>query len=638
MIAGLLGLLGVLLIGFDVRWIAGEAGVSVLAGRWFGLEWARLDAATAQIWAERMTPPHWGGVLQGLIGIALGVGLGGALLRRLQPEHRIGFGTRVALGLAGLLAVSPWTLAFVVTRSASSADAYLDLGDLARAMGLGFLALGWLSWRKPSAVRQAGVLKASTPWLAVLVSMLLPWLVSATFLSGEPLTNDGVSYRFQAQVFAGGEVVREVAPFEDSFLARQVLPGPRAASKYPPGHALLLTPGTWVGWPRLMPFLLLGLSTALVFALARRLGARDPVLAAWVFSLSPMVVGVESLWLSHGTSLPMGLVFVWAWLCACDQAEVKRGIGWALVAGLAIGLAFAARPITALALAVPTALVTLRHTRVPFVAAAFVGFAPVGLAFLWINQLTTGSPWKTAYGLYADLVSANDRYGWVNLPTAGSYTAYNLARLSAWLVGVGASGWWLILGWRAGRPARYAAWIPATLVSFVAFYALHRFQGIPWVGPLYFVEAVPLLALLVAAGLAHVEAHLRIPRAVTLGALLLSSAVLLGPHLVVARAQQAERLAPYQLAEAEMLANARPLVVFVPHTNGEWQKLYPLPAPAWQRLDANENATNARLVPEHWPVFARDLGDAANQVLIQALGQPEARYFNPAAHTLQTTR
>jgi 4-amino-4-deoxy-L-arabinose transferase-like glycosyltransferase len=633
-VAGLLGLLGVLLIGFDMRWIAGDAGVPVLAGRWFGFEWARLDAAAAQVWAERMTPPHWGGVLQGLIGVALGVGLGGALLRRLQPERALGSGTRLALGLAGLMAVSPWTLAFVVTRSANSADAYLDLGDLARALGLGLLALGALGWRKSSSARAEAPSATSLPWLAVLVSMALPWFVSATFLGGEPLTNDGVSYRFQAQVFADGDVVREVAPHQDAFLARQVLPGPRAASKYPPGHAWVLTPGTWVGWPRLMPFLLLGLSTALVFALARRLGARDPTLAAWVFGLSPMVVGVESLWLSHGTSLPMGLVFAWAWLCACDRG--RRAFAWALLAGLAIGLTFAARPITALALAVPTALVTLRHTSAKLIVAAFVGFLPVGLAFLWINQVTTGSPWKTAYGLYADLVSANDRYGFVNLSTAGPYTAYNLARLSAWLVGLGAAGWWLILGWRAGRPKRLALWIPVTLASFVGFYALHRFQGIPWVGPLYFVEAVPLLAVLISGGLAHVEARLNLARSVTLGALLLSSAVLLAPHLFAARAQQAERLAPYKLAAAELQTNARPLVVFVPQTNGAWQKLYPLPAPAWRKLE--NDGTAARIAPTQWPVFARDLGDAANQVLIQALGGPEVRYFNPLARTLSSTR
>ena len=183
-VAGLLGLLGVLLIGFDMRWIAGDAGVPVLAGRWFGFEWARLDAAAAQVWAERMTPPHWGGVLQGLIGVALGVGLGGALLRRLQPERALGSWTRLALVLAGLMAVSPWTLAFVVTRSANSADAYLDLGDLARALGLGLLALGALGWRKSSSARAEAPSATSLPWLAVLVSMALPWFVSATFLGG----------------------------------------------------------------------------------------------------------------------------------------------------------------------------------------------------------------------------------------------------------------------------------------------------------------------------------------------------------------------------------------------------------------------------------------------------------------------
>jgi len=637
---GLGVLVGVALLGVDVRWVSAELGFvdpgRAFVGRWFGLEWMRLDVAAARELGARVTPP----APLGLAWMALAFGLGALVGPRAQRKlgaSPAGLGARIACGLAVLFALSPWMLAFVVERTPSSAPLYLDLGDLARAAGLGLLWVSLITgWKRGRDARSVPGTEAPEParcgsaLVAVVFAVLAPFAVSHLALDGEPLTNDGVSYAFQAEVFAQGDVARPVAPLDAFFPARQVLPGARAASKYPPGHALALAPGTLFGAPRLVPFALLGLATFLVFALARLLGARSPDLAAWTFALSPMVVGVESLWLSHGTSLPLGLVFLYAWLRACGvgverEASTRPAAAWALLAGLALALAFAARPITALALAVPVAACTARHWTPRAIGLGVLGFLPGAAAFLLINNALTGSPWQTAYGLYAELVSSNDRYGLVNLPTAFAYTAYNLARLSAWGTGFGALGLALVLGWRVARPARMAALTWAVPLSFFCFYALHRFQGIPWVGPLYLVEALPVLALLVGGALGQVSARMGVPRVLVVLALALGSLNLLAPHVLLARELQGVRHEPRALAEALADPTA---IVFVPLTDPDEHKLFPLPPP---RLTPGPNG---RLVPDHWPVLARDLGDADNALLFENLAAETAWRYDRAGGRL----
>lgn len=655
-------LVGLALLGFDARWVSGELGFTdparALVGRWFGAELFALDVEGARAAVATLTPP----APLGLAWAVLAFGLGALGLARVQaalaPERPVGAGARVLLGCASLFALSPWLFEFVVQRTASSADLYLDLGDVVRALGLGLVFASLVLPRAVQADPGERAPRRASALAAAALSVLLPLATSHAFLDGEPLTNDGVSYRFQAEVFAQGELARPTGTLGDFFPARQVLPGARATSKYPPGHALLLAPGTALGFPRLVPFLLLGLATYLVFGIARMLGARAPDLAAWVFALSPMVIGIESTWLSHGTSLPCCVLFLYAWLRACggegaaapspergaDAHDASRNghaapgasVGssaasipsaqaaafWPLLAGLAIGLAFNARPLTAVALAVPTALVTLRAWRVRNVALALLGFAPALAFFLAVNHAITGSALRTVYGLYAAEVSANDQYGFMNLATAGPYSAYNLARLSAWGVGFGMLGMPLVLAWRVARPRRFAALLWAAPLSFLLLYSLHRFQGIPWFGPLYFVEVWPLLAILVAGALAYVAARYAIPRTAVVLALAVGAANLALPHFVVARDLVQTRTAPARLAAEWSMEqqSASQLVVFVPQNTPDEVKLFPLPIPDLTHIT--------------WPVFARDLGDDANRALANALGATAALRYDRARGAL----
>ncbi|MDF1799139.1 MAG: hypothetical protein P1V81_08190 [Planctomycetota bacterium] len=678
--------LGVLLLGVDLGWSA-DGPERSFVGSLFGLQlltWAPDEArALCASFAPGVAGPSGLATALGWLHLVAAF-LAGAWflprwLQRLAGGGPGGLATRVGLGMALVLATSPWMPHFVATRTADGAEAYLDLGDLAFGLGASLLVAGLLLLRGPRPAQGAPAGgDAESPGAfppgpllvaAVALAALAPLLLSRAYLGGEPLTNDGVAYRWQAELFAEGQLARDLGPVADFFPARQLLPQRHAGgatSKYPPGHSAFLAPGTAIGAPRLLPQLLAGLSVLLVWRLGLRLTRRRDLAlaAAWAFALSPMLLGVSSLWLSHATSLPTGLVFAVAWLAAWARArgdEPGSGIPPALLAGVALSACLAARPLTAAALAAALATYTLVDlTRDPrgrlgtqlfAMAAAVLGLLPGLLAFLAVNAAITGSPWKPAYELYADLLSPNDRWGLSNLATALPFTAYNLARLAPWLLGGPLAYFVLVLGWRQLRAdpdelaserrsqpfAQHLVWgVPFALL---VLYSLHRFQGIPWFGPLYLVEALPFLAVAAGAGVLALARGLGLAassRGLLCLPLLLGSLALLHPHLERAAERSAIRRAPAVAAAAELqrLAAERPgeparLLVFVPVESPGQAKRFPLPPPSVRVAPASAN-----LRPARWPVFARDLGPR-NQALWQLFDHPRAMRWSHARQELE---
>jgi hypothetical protein len=83
--------------------------------------------------------------------------------------------------------------------------------------------------------------------------------------------HDEMSYLFQAKLFASGRWTAPPPPIPEFFEQWHLFVVPRYASKYPPGHALLMVPGIWLGLPGLMPVVIGAVAGALVFSIARRL-------------------------------------------------------------------------------------------------------------------------------------------------------------------------------------------------------------------------------------------------------------------------------------------------------------------------------------------------------------------------------
>ncbi len=619
-----LGTLGLGLAALDLR-PAGEGAALRLHWSFAGTpaRWLGEPLAPADFVARF---DRWLLLAAGLalvLGALAGVALARALAARLQARAAIG--TCVAGAAAVVLALDPWVARFVATREGFSAPRYLDAGDLLRGLGLGACALALvllLASRRgaaPAFTPPRERTRAGLVWLAALAAFALPSLVLPLPADAPPLTNDEQAYLVQAGLFARGELVHEAGSLAEFFPAPQTqIDAGRIFSKYPPGHSLVLAPGVLVGWPLLLPRLLAACSVWLVWLLARRFGLSRPTLAAWLFALSPAFLGVEALALSHGTSLPLTLLGVVCALGALDACAARRAraLGLAALAGAALSLAFAARPVTALAVALPLVVLLVRERprgSWAIVAGALLAALPAALFFLHVDRVLTGDALQTAYGRFNK--AENSIWGAVDGPTALSIAAFNLGRLSVWVHGIAPGLFLCVAGWSFGPRAPRRWLLLALPLALFALYALHPFQGIPWCGPVYLVEALPALVLLGTAGLEVVERAAGARAAHALVALMLAgSAWLLVQHATLAREELALRDAPARAARAAGITRG---IVFVRLDDPRARRLFPLAPPR----------------PGAELVFARELG-ARDAGLLRAFPALPAWSFDPATGAL----
>ncbi|MEO0651640.1 MAG: phospholipid carrier-dependent glycosyltransferase, partial [Planctomycetota bacterium] len=586
-------------------------------GLGFGPHW-RVEQGDLNAWLDGLAWLRGGWFV---LALAAGPVLARALALRLELGRA---GARVlGLGLVLTLAlVDPVGLtAFVAERGFAGAPHYLEVEDLAGGLGLAAIALGLLAFTgagRPSTDDPGGARNAWSLLLACAVAGLVPTVFAASMQPAgwgstprsaepwQPLTNDGRAYALQAELFASGRLAIDAGDQAEAFNARQVLrSGTRFASKYPPGHSLLLTPGAWIaqhsdlarqaGGARLLPALLQAVMPLLVFGLARRLGARRPLLAAWLFALSPTPLVLGALWLSHGTSLPFATLAMLGALAALDADAVgrrRRALLWAAATGAALSVCALARPGTGVAVALPLLLLLAGRPRgvLRLGPAAAVAALPAVLCFAWINLRTTGDALEPAYVRYASEVSPDDGWGLANLATAPTSLFLNGARLGTWLHGFGLSAAlaWIGLAVWGGRRRGLLCGVPLALA---AFYALLTFHGVPWAGPLYWVEGFPLLVVLSSEGLHVLGARVgrRVPR-------VLLGAAVVGAALLIARR---EPLAGQELALRD--AHRAAAASYRSRTGYDGELLIEVPLVAGLEVKRRFLAPPAELGTDAWP-------------------------------------
>lgn len=216
--------------------------------------------------------------------------------------------------------------------------------------------------------------------------------------------HDEMSYLFQAKLFASGRWTAPPPPIPEFFEQWHLFVVPRYASKYPPGHALLMVPGVWLGLPGLMPVVIGALAGTLVFSIARRLV--NGLVAFWTWLLwitVPMVLWLMGSYFSQSTST---LVWMLGWYALLrwrdDGARSERWL--LLVAGCVAWLAFT-RPLTALAYALPVGVYVLWRVARTRRWGSLAGAMALGTAMLMVIPLwsvkTVGSWTTTPYGLYS---------------------------------------------------------------------------------------------------------------------------------------------------------------------------------------------------------------------------------------------
>jgi hypothetical protein len=358
-------------------------------------------------------------------------------------------------------------------------------------------------------------------------SLFLAWVWGS--LAEPAFIHDEQAYLLQARIFASARLSAPPPPLPEFFEQYHVLVTPRLAPKYPPGHALLLVPGVWLGLPGLVPVLLYGVSGGLLFALARRLAGAWVALFAWLVWLSaPMGNVWRCTYLSESTSTAVFMLGAWLLLRWWETARTRDLVGIALlVAWMGI-----TRPLTAVALGAPLAVVVLARSFRARAArdlakAAAAGAAVLALLPLW-SAASTGS-WRTLpYTHYSRVYFPYEKLGFGLDPAAPrrelppdmarydrgyrqvhlAYTPGALPRaLVDRAVGAGRELWggsaWrppLVLFFLLGLPSLdrrgwlAMAWVAALFLVYLAYAHLAYWA-------IYYHEAHPMLAFVTALGL-----------------------------------------------------------------------------------------------------------------------------------------
>jgi hypothetical protein len=340
--------------------------------------------------------------------------------------------------------------------------------------------------------------------LSLFAASLSAFLARRVF-DGIPHVVDGVSYAFQARIFASGRLYLPPPPVPKAFAAENViLTATRWCSKYPPGFPLVLALGELAGTPWLVNPLLFGLAVLGAFRLGRALyDDATGLLGAALLAVSPFGLLMGAGTMAHPMTLAASL---WS-LSFLAEAATSRRTGPAVAAGALGGAAFLARPFSALALLLPAVLWALwsrRRDAIRAAGAMAAGFLPFLLVFLAVNAAVTGSPLRTPWGMY----NPTEHFG-----GAGG-ESFPLTELFAkhlpwylWDLDQAAWQWpWPAVVFLlplpfASRPRGRDAVLLLSAASLLAGHAAYHYYDINHAGPRFAYEALGPLSLLVARGL-----------------------------------------------------------------------------------------------------------------------------------------
>jgi hypothetical protein len=252
-------------------------------------------------------------------------------------------------------------------------------------------------------------------------------IVAQSVLAGRPLLIDEIVQVLQARTYASGHLSTPTDSARAFFSVLHVVDiGERTYSQFPPGWPAMLAitslaNAEWLAGP------ICGGVAVFVFArLLRRVfpaSPRSTFFGALLLGLAPLSVFQFASHMSHGPVLMWLLVatlFLSRMLDAGSRASLSNGA----VAGLAAGMAFAVRPLDAVAFIVPAAIWIVvraardRETRLPALAAAAGALVPL-CAVLWVNASTTGIP--TQFG-YSALWGSSHGLGFHEAPWGDAHT------------------------------------------------------------------------------------------------------------------------------------------------------------------------------------------------------------------------
>jgi len=336
--------------------------------------------------------------------------------------------------------------------------------------------------------------------LALFATVLSAYLCQRVF-DGIPHVADGVSYAFQAKIFAAGRLWLDPPAVPEAFeLPNVLLNASRWCGIYPPGYPLLLAAGWLAGVPWLVNPLLLGLSVLGTFRLGERLfEGRIGLLGAFLLSVSPFALLMGASFMGHVAAL---CAMTWCLVFLAEGALGGRALPLA-AAGFLAGFGFLVRPQAAVFFLLPALAGALAFRRRELVrsAALLASGAAVPLALLMTyNFLLSGHPFRMAYLVWDPTLSFTYDFSFSRL--FFTHFPWYLHDLNAttWGYPFGDLLPLVLLLWPGAGRSR-DAWLAACALTLVVGFSGYRFYPINFSGPRYAFEALAVLSLLVARGL-----------------------------------------------------------------------------------------------------------------------------------------
>ncbi|MCC6930222.1 MAG: hypothetical protein IT359_14650 [Gemmatimonadaceae bacterium] len=358
--------------------------------------------------------------------------------------------------------------------------------------------------------------------LAAVAATAISALLALVVYGRHPHLQDEVVYLIQARTFAAGKLALANPPVAKAFEFFLLDMSPKGwYSPVPPGWALGLVPGVWLGAVWLVNPVLTGLNVALTSLVLRPIyGVRVARLATLLLVLSPWSAFLGMSFMPHAITLLCGLLAALGVMAARRTGQAR----WTWLGGLALGLVASVRQLDAMILALALGLWSIglggRRLRIPAIAGLVLGSIVAAVPLLFYNAHFTGKGSYFPMMAYNDALfgkGANDYgfgptrgMGWALDPNPGHgpldaiiNTTLNLAatqvELFGWSIGSLLLVFAFILRGRLIRSDR--AMLGAVFLTWFAYF-FNYFAGGPDFGARYwFLMIVPLCALTARAAL-----------------------------------------------------------------------------------------------------------------------------------------
>ena len=184
------------------------------------------------------------------------------------------------------------------------------------------------------------------------ISFFLNAHINRSVFERLPHLEDELAYLYQARIFAKGNVYIDVpdlrVPLWQPFVIDE---DGKRFSKYTPGWSAILALGVILGAPWWINITLGAVTIALVYRTGEEIFNPDVgLIAAFLLTFSPMFLLLNGSLMGHTAALFSATLFTYTYW---RIEQEKNAVRWAVLAGIALGLLIANRPLTAIGVTTP---------------------------------------------------------------------------------------------------------------------------------------------------------------------------------------------------------------------------------------------------------------------------------------------